>query len=90
MCCPAKNSAMTSHSELRVIFWNTRGFMKHKYEIDSLLTETDVFITVESWLSDNIKLDLLGFNIIRQDKLKGLVVVSLFCYKEIAKIYCFK
>ena len=53
--------ANSAQKDLKIIFWNARSISRRKEELSKILTETDIFICVESWLSNYQKNDNFHF-----------------------------
>lgn len=51
-----------------MVFWNARSIVKHKSELQNLLTNLDIFIGVETWLKPDIPFKHPGFSEVRQDR----------------------
>lgn len=55
-------------SNIKIVFWNTRSFLRRKEEVECLLKTTDIFICVETWLTDKISVQFPGFLTFRKDR----------------------
>ena len=40
------------NKDLKILFWNCRSINKRKKELHKILEDLDMFVCVESWLSD--------------------------------------
>lgn len=58
--------------ELKILYWNARSLNQRKYELPHLLSTVDIFICVETWLTnsenENGGLKIPGFQILRKDR----------------------
>lgn len=60
---------MTYNKQLKILFWNARSIHKRSEESTHLLDGIDIFICVETWLSnDTASFDIPGFQILRKDR----------------------
>lgn len=55
--------------DLKLAFWNSRSILKHASELQSLLTDLDIFVSVETWLKPINRFAHPGFIEFRQDRL---------------------
>ena len=56
-------------SQIKILYWNTRGFSARKLEIERIIHSYDIFVCVESWLHQNSDQILLpGFITFRKDR----------------------
>lgn len=55
-------------STVRTIFWNTRSFLQRRNEIANVLQNLDIFICVESWLSEKDYIRFPEFYVFRRDR----------------------
>lgn len=61
---------MTMQScNLKILFWNSRSILKHKTELECLLSDIDIFIGIETWLKGNHRLNYSNFYTVRQDRI---------------------
>jgi len=72
------------YTKLRLMFWNPRSISKKKEELKKILTDLDIFICVESWLTREAKeFNFTGFKTFRKDRQHSRGGVFLFCYEII-------
>ena len=80
-------------ADLRILFWNARSINKHKEEMEVILKDIDLFICVESWLSENQNISYAGFDVYRKDRRHSrgggiLILISKkILFREIANIH---
>lgn len=54
---------------LKLLFWNARGVKNKKEELSKIITNCDILICVESWLSDSVEnFNFAGFKTFRRDR----------------------
>ncbi|CAK9799805.1 Probable RNA-directed DNA polymerase from transposon BS [Anthophora quadrimaculata] len=86
-------SNFNSHTDsVKILYWNSRSIRRRLPEIQSVLSEVDILICVESWLSPVDKLKFSGFNVYRKDRTYssgGGILIAIrknFIFSEIENI----
>lgn len=46
----------------KIMFWNIRGITGHMKELQNTLKDFDIFISVETWLKQNVKTSMINFH----------------------------
>lgn len=54
---------------LQVIFWNARSVVHRLPELRTLLKGIDIFICVETWLTEDVNIHVPGYSIFRKDRI---------------------
>ena len=58
-------------TDIRILYWNIRSVIPRIEELRKILISVDIFVCVESWLSDltpDSKIQFPGFLILRKDR----------------------
>ena len=56
------------NNQFRILFWNARSFIQRQNELQKILEDLDVFICVESKLSEENKVRHRDFSVYRKDR----------------------
>lgn len=54
---------------LRVMYWNARSVNQRKAELEKILVDYDLFVCVESWLTNDDKFEVSGFKTVNLNKM---------------------
>lgn len=56
------------NKDLKIVFWISRSINKRKEELYSVLEDLDIFVCVESWLTEANHFHFPGFKTFRKDR----------------------
>lgn len=88
---PQANNIFKESTKLRIRLWNVRSVEKRKEELQSMLSNLDILICVESWLKPTKDINFPKFNTIRVDRADtrgGGIVVFVAKHLKIDSIKC--
>ena len=84
---------MSTHaSTLKILYWNACNIKQRTTELPTLLSNIDIFVCVESWLTTTDGFDISGFKVVRKDRLHargGEILYSIrnnIAYRELSNI----
>ena len=79
--------------DLKILYWNPRSILTKKEELTKLLIDIDIFVCVESWLSEQA-FHCSGFKTFRKDRsyaIGGGILILIrnnLAFVEITNIKC--
>lgn len=86
------HSPINNSKNIKVMFWNARSILKHKEELCVILKTIDIFICVESWLTDVKEFKMPGFVSFRRDRSHSagggilILIKNKLAFKELTNI----
>lgn len=77
---------------MRFVYWNSRSVVHRLPELQVLLKNVDVFICVETWLTEAINIQFPGFKTFRKDRIQSrgggllMLIRSCLAYEELSDL----